>query len=196
MKRIASILLILCMIFALGACKNESSGAEEQTTLSLENVGLADYLDACAAQGKCNWNDFTAEEQMAISQKAIDTQVTLAVSDSGVIKIVDISGIVIEYGGSWPGDNSLVKDFPVPSNKIAYTYTLSGVMCQIALHATFDEAKAYAKNLSDLGFTAEVIETENEGVYWYSAENSENQSGAVVYEDGIMIISVMPAEMN
>lgn len=196
MKRIASILLILCMIFALGACKNDNPGTTDQTTQSLENMALADYLDARAVEGRCNWNDFTSDEQMAISQKAMDSQVTLAVSDSGVIKIVDVSGIVIEYGGSWPSNETLVKDFPVPSNKIAYTYTLSGVMCQIALHATLDDAKAYAKNLTDLGFTAEVIETENEGIYWYSAENSSGQSGAVVYEEGIMLISVMPAEMN
>ena len=189
MKRIVSVLLILCVFFSLGACKKEQ-------TISLDNMGLADYLDARAAEGRCNWNDFTSDEQMAISQKAIDTQVTLAVSDSGVIKIVDVSGIVIEYGGSWPSEDALVKDFPVPKNKVVYTRTLTGIMCQVALRATMDEAKAYAESLTELGFNAEVIETENEGTYWYSAENSKKQSGAVVYEEGIMIISVMPAEMN
>ena len=201
MKKIVSILLILCVLFALGACKSSNPDTEKTTIpnpdvqpVSINDVPLAKYLDNCAYFGRCNWNDFTIDEQKAISNKAKNAQVTLNISDDGVIKLIDLSGIVIEYGGDWPSENALVQNFPVPENKVAYYGNQSGVMCYIGLYMTMDEAKEYAKNFASIGFDKGVTETENEKTYYYDAENSEGKMAIIVYEAGITLISVMPTE--
>ena len=200
MKKIVSILLILCVFFALGACNSNSD--TEKTTIpnpdiqpvAIDDVPLAKYLDNCAYFGRCNWNDFTTAEQKAISQKARDAQITLNVSDDGAIKLIDLSGIVIEYGGAWPSDNALIKDFPVPNARVAYTYVQSGVLCYVATYMTMAEAKEYAKNFASLGFDKGITEAENEKTYYYDAENSESKMALVVYEAGLTLIGVMPVE--
>ena len=201
MKKIISILLILCIVFALGACNSKPTDTEKTTIpnpdvqpVSIDDVPLAKYLDNCAYFGRCNWNDFTRDEQLAISNKAKEAQVTLNVSDDGAIKLIDLSGIVIEYGGVWPSDNTFIKNFPVPENKVAYTYVQTGVLCYVAVYMTMDEAKEYAKNFASLGFDKGVTEAENEKTYYYDAENSEGKMALVVYEAGITLIGVMPTE--
>jgi hypothetical protein len=201
MKKIVSILLVLCMLFALGACGNSTSDTEKTTIpnpdvqpIDIDDVPLAQYLDNCAYFGRCNWNDFTTEEQKAISRKARDAQVTLNVDDDGVITLIDLSGIEVEYGGSWPSENALIQNFPVPENKVAYVYTQAGVICYVAVYMTKDEAKEYAKNFAGLGFDKGVTEAENEKTYYYDAENSEARMAVIVYEAGISLICAMPAD--
>lgn len=202
MKRIASILLILCMIFTLGAC---NSGDEtEKTTipnpdiapLSIEDVSLAEYLDNCAYFGRCNWNDFTRSEQRAISEKASEVNVKLNVSDDGVITVYDPSGMVITYGGTWPTDNALIKSFPVSDAKVAYVYEQTGFLCYVALYMSRDEAKEYAKNFASLGYDKETSEADEEKAYYYDAENSNGQMAFIIYEAGLTMLGVMPTSAS
>lgn len=198
MKKIVSILLMLCMLFTLGAC---NSGDEtEKTTipnpditpLSIDDSSLAEYLDNCAYFGRCNWNDFTKSEQKAISKKAKEVNVELNISNDGVITVIDPSGMIIEYGGDWPSSNNLIKAFPVSEAKVAYVYEQAGVLCYVALYMTKDEAKEYAKNFETLGFVSEVTEADEEKAYYYDAENSSGQMAFIVYEAGIAMLGVMP----
>ena len=198
MKKIFSILLMLCMLFALGAC---NSGDEtEKTTIpnpdiepvEIEDSSLAGYLDNCAYFGRCNWNDFTESEQKAISKKASEVNVKLNVSNDGVITLLDPSGMIIEYGGTWPTDNLLIKSFPVCDAKVAYVYEQAGVLCYVALYMTKDEAKEYAKNFESLGYVSEITEADEEKAYYYDAENSSGQMAFIVYEAGITMLGVMP----
>ncbi|MBR5272454.1 MAG: hypothetical protein IKU25_03555 [Clostridia bacterium] len=204
MKKIISILLVLCVLFALGACKGNSDDATTKTTIpnpditpiSIDDSTITDYLDNCAYFGRCNWNDFTTDEQRAISEKARQIGAELNVSDDGAIKITDQSGIIITYGCTWPRDNHLIKSFPIPEGKkVAYVYEKTGVLCYVATYMTMDEAKAYAKNLADLGFTKGVTETENEKTYYYDAEKEDGTlMSLVVFEAGITLIGVLPVE--
>lgn len=202
MKKIVSVLLIICVIFALCACNSSNTGDTEKTTIpnpdvepvSIDDVPLASYLDNCAYFGRCNWNDFTRDEQLAISNKAKEAQVTLNVTDDGVIKVIDLSGLVIEYGGTWPSDNALIQNFPVPEDKVAYVYTQAGVLCYVATYMSMEDAKEYAKNFASLGFDSGVTEAENEKTYYYDAENANGRMALVVYEAGITLIGVMPTE--
>ncbi|MBR5774303.1 MAG: hypothetical protein IKY44_05545 [Clostridia bacterium] len=206
MKKIISILLILCLLFVLGACNSTPTDTEKTTIanpdvqpVDIADVPLSRYLDNCAYFGRCNWNDFTLDEQRAISQKARDAQVTLNIDEAGVITLVDPSGIVVEYGGVWPTDNALIKDFPVPSNKVAYVYEQAGVICYVAVYMSMDEAKDYAKNFAALGYDKGVTEAENEKTYYYDAENAASgtadaKMALVVYEAGITLIGIMPVE--
>ena len=203
MKRIISILLVLCTLFALGACNSESDTTAYTTIpnpdiepISIDDVPLAKYLDNCAYFGRCNWNQFTIEEQKAISKKAMDAQVTLNVDDDGVISVIDMSGIVIKYGGTWPSEYAFLNGFPVPQNKVAYSGIQTGVMCYVGLYMTMDEAKAYKDNFAALGFDQEVTETENSKTYYYDAVNAEGKMAIIVYEAGITLISVMPTERD
>jgi len=200
MRKIVSILLVLCVLFALCACNSASSDTEKTTIpnpdvepVSIDDVSLGKYLDNCAYFGRCNWNDFTREEQLAISNKARDAQVTLNISDDGVIKLIDLSGLVIEYGGNWPSENALIENFPIPENKVAYYGNQTGVMCYIGIYMSMDEAREYAKNFASIGFDKGVTETENDKTYYYDAENSEGNMAIIVYEAGITLISVMPS---
>lgn len=199
MKKIASVLLIFCMIFALGAC---NSGDEtEKTTIAnpdmtpveIADVSLAEYLDNCAYFGRCNWNDFTKSEQKAISEKASKVNVTLNVADDGVITVIDPSGMTIKYGGTWPTDNALIKNFPVSDAKVAYVYEQTGFLCYVALYMGKDEAKEYSKNFASLGFDKEVSEADEEKAYYYDAENSNGQMAFIIYEAGLTMLGVMPA---
>ncbi len=204
MKKIISVLLILCVLFALGACKGNSDDTTTKTTIanpditpvSIDDVTLAAYLDNCAYFGRCNWNDFTLDEQKAISEKAKNAAVELRVDDSGAIKVIDQSGIIIVYGGQWPEDNALLKSFPIPEGeKVAYVYEKTGVLCYVATYMTMDEAKAYAKNFADLGYTAGVTESGSEKTYYYDAELADGSLMAfIVYEAGITMFGVMPVE--
>lgn len=201
MKRIISILLVLCTLFALGACNSEGDTTDYTTIpnpdiepISIDDVPLAKYLDNCAYFGRCNWNQFTTEEQKAISAKARDAQVTLNIDDNGVITLIDMSGIVIRYGGTWPSDYSFLTGFPVPENRVAYSGIQTGVMCYVGLYMTTAEAKEYKNNLAALGFDQNSMETENDKTYYYHAVNADGMMAIVVCEVGITLVSVMPTE--
>ncbi len=80
----------------------------------------------------------------------------------------------MEYGGDWPS-YALLNDIPKPSvGTVATSEEVAGKMAGVMLvDMTMDDCKEYTAGLPDAGFDQNVVESDMQGIYSFSADNAD-----------------------
>lgn len=93
---------------------------------------------------------------------------------------------------NWPS-NEYTKLVPRPSaGTVKKTDIQNGIFCLLLTGAEMVDAKAYAGALINAGYTSEVTETIEDGLYLFGGGNSKGSFVVVSYQNGQFIIGIEP----
>lgn len=93
---------------------------------------------------------------------------------------------------NWPG-NEYTRLVPKPSaGTVRKTDMRNGIFCVLMTGAEMVDAKAYAGALINAGYTNDVTETIEDGVYLFGGGNSKGSFVVVSYQNGQFIIGIEP----
>ncbi|MDO4481119.1 MAG: hypothetical protein Q4C14_00085 [Bacillota bacterium] len=93
---------------------------------------------------------------------------------------------------NWPG-NEYTKLVPKPSaGSVRKTDMQNGIFCILMTGAEMVDAKAYAGALINAGYTNDVTETIEDGLYLFGGGNSKGSFVVVSYQNGQFIIGIEP----
>lgn len=156
--------------------------------LALAVLGCSSAKEAPAEQ--------PAQEEAAKSgdEKSVGDEVKESLDEGAEGKIV-AGDTTVEYGGSWP-DYAMLKNIPKPSvGTVATTEEVEGKMAGVMLvDMTLEDCKEYAEGLTDAGFDQNVIESDMQGMYSYSADNADGLHIDCGYVSESVIIQVSVIE--
>lgn len=93
---------------------------------------------------------------------------------------------------NWPS-NEYTALVPKPSaGVVKKTDIQNGIFCLLLTGADMVDAKAYAGSLINYGFTNDVTETIEDGLYLFGGGNSKGTFVVVSYQSGQFIIGIEP----
>ena len=190
MKKTLALALAFIMLSFI-ACGTAEDKKEDEVSIS--DYGIGAIVSGAGLNKDCIYSSFNEEQRASLTDYAKTQGVEVSFTDDGttvfvftgedgsIVKqdkngtvssaLVAADDISVGLQSSWP-QNDYTAKLPAPPFKVVSASEVAGVFS--VTFESFDKAAAlaYAEQLKAAGFTVNASVTDTEGMYMYSAENS------------------------